>query len=87
MAKTYTLPPLPYAYNALEPHISEQIMKLHHDKHHQAYVNGANAALDKLEKARAGAMQIDLKGPLRDLSFNLSRAGVACDAGIRASTD
>ncbi len=71
MAKTYTLPPLPYAYNALEPHISEQIMKLHHDKHHQAYVNGANAALDKLEKARAGAMQIDLKGTLRDLSFNI----------------
>ncbi len=50
MAKTYTLPPLPYNYNALEPHISEQIMKLHHDKHHQAYVNGANAALDKLER-------------------------------------
>ena len=71
MAKTYTLPPLPYNYNALEPHISEQIMKLHHDKHHNAYVTGANAALDKLEKARAGAMQIDLKGTLRDLSFNI----------------
>ncbi len=71
MAKTYALPPLPYAYNALEPHVSEQIMKLHHDKHHQAYVNGANAALDKLEKARAGTMQIDLKATLRDLSFNI----------------
>ena len=71
MAKTYTLPPLPYAYNALEPHISEQIMKLHHDKHHQAYVNGANAALDKLEKARAGAMQVDVRATLRDLSFNI----------------
>jgi len=71
MAKTYTLPPLPYAYNALEPHISEQIMKLHHDKHHNAYVTGANTALDKLEKARAGTLQIDLKGTLRDLSFNI----------------
>ncbi len=71
MAKTYTLPPLPYNYNALEPHISEQIMKLHHDKHHNAYVTGANAALDKLEKARSGALQIDLKGTLRDLSFNI----------------
>ena len=71
MAKTYTLPPLPYNYNALEPHISEQIMKLHHDKHHNAYVTGANTALDKLEKARAGTMQIDLKGTLRDLSFNI----------------
>jgi Fe-Mn family superoxide dismutase len=71
MAKTYVLPPLPYAFNALEPHISEQIMKLHHDKHHNAYVTGANAALDKLEKARAGTMQIDLRGILRDLSFNV----------------
>jgi len=71
MAKTYVLPQLPYNYNALEPHISEQIMKLHHDKHHNAYVTGANTALDKLEKARAGAMQIDLKGTLRDLSFNI----------------
>ena len=71
MAKTYSLPPLPYKYNALEPHISEQIMTLHHDKHHQAYVNGANAALDKLEKARAGAMQVDVRGVLRDLSFNI----------------
>ncbi len=71
MAKTYTLPPLPYKYNALEPHISEQIMTLHHDKHHAAYVNGANAALDKLEKARAGQLQIDVRAVLRDLSFNI----------------
>ncbi len=71
MAKTYTLPPLPYAYNALEPYISQQIMTLHHDKHHNAYVVGANAALDKLEKARAGTLQIDVRGVLRDLSFNV----------------
>ena len=71
MPKTYTLPPLPYSYKALEPHISEQIMTLHHDKHHAAYVNGANAALDKLEKARAGQLQIDVRGVLRDLSFNI----------------
>ncbi len=71
MAKTYTLPPLPYPYEALEPYISKQIMTLHHDKHHNAYVTGANAALDKLEKARAGTLQIDIKGTLRDLSFNV----------------
>jgi Fe-Mn family superoxide dismutase len=71
MAKTYTLPPLPYSYNALEPYISQQIMTLHHDKHHNAYVTGANAALDKLEKARAGQLQVDLRGVLRDLSFNI----------------
>jgi len=39
----YVLPELPYDYAALEPHISGQIMELHHDKHHQAYVTGANA--------------------------------------------
>jgi Fe-Mn family superoxide dismutase len=43
----HTVPPLPYAYNALEPHIDEQTMHLHHDKHHQAYVDKLNAALEK----------------------------------------
>lgn len=43
----FELPPLPYDYNALEPHIDEQTMRLHHDKHHQAYTNGLNAALEK----------------------------------------
>ncbi|HET7856224.1 MAG TPA: superoxide dismutase [Gaiellaceae bacterium] len=42
----YEVPPLPYDYNALEPHIDEQTMRLHHDKHHQAYVDKANAALE-----------------------------------------
>ena len=42
----YEVPPLPYAYDALEPHIDEQTMQLHHDKHHQAYVDNANKALE-----------------------------------------
>lgn len=42
----HELPPLPYAYDALEPFIDEQTMHLHHDKHHQAYVNNLNAALE-----------------------------------------
>jgi Fe-Mn family superoxide dismutase len=42
----FTLPELPYAYDALEPHIDEQTMRIHHDKHHAAYVNNLNAALD-----------------------------------------
>ena len=42
----YEVPPLPYDYNALEPHIDEQTMQLHHDKHHQAYVDKATAALE-----------------------------------------
>ena len=43
----HELPPLPYAYNALEPHINEHTMRIHHDKHHAAYVNNLNAALEK----------------------------------------
>ncbi|MEM0383930.1 MAG: superoxide dismutase [Candidatus Caldarchaeum sp.] len=70
--RKYTLPSLPYAYNALEPVISAEIMTLHHTKHHQAYVNGANAALERLEKARKGENPENIRGILRDLSFNLS---------------
>jgi Fe-Mn family superoxide dismutase len=67
--KLYSLPELPYAYNALEPHISEAQLRLHHDKHHAAYVNGANAILDRLEKARQGGTDIDMKATLKELSF------------------
>jgi superoxide dismutase, Fe-Mn family len=47
----YEVPPLPYAYDALEPHIDEQTMQLHHDKHHQAYVDKVNAALEGTDLA------------------------------------
>ena len=47
----YTLPDLDYDYGALEPHISGKIMELHHDKHHNTYVQGANTALEKLAEA------------------------------------
>ncbi len=67
-----SLPPLPYNYDALEPVISETIMRLHHDKHHQGYVNKANAAIDKLEKYRRGELELDIRATLRDLSFNLN---------------
>ena len=70
MSNKYVLPELPYAYNALVPVISEEIMRLHHDKHHAAYVTGANAALEKLDKARKGELQIDTRAVLRDFSFN-----------------
>ncbi|MEM2963227.1 MAG: superoxide dismutase [Candidatus Anstonellales archaeon] len=70
--KKFELPDLPYSYDALEPYISKQIMELHHKKHHLAYVNGANAAVDKLENSRKGKAEIDIKATLRDLSFNLS---------------
>lgn len=48
----HRLPPLPYAYNALEPVIAEEIMRLHHSKHHQSYVDGLNKAEKEMQKAR-----------------------------------
>lgn len=52
MAGNHKLPELPYAYDALEPYIDEQTMRLHHDKHHLGYVNGLNAAENALAEAR-----------------------------------
>jgi Fe-Mn family superoxide dismutase len=69
--KKYELPPLPYAPDALEPHISKEQLTLHHDKHHQAYVTGANANLEKLEKARQEGAEVDMKALLKELSFNI----------------
>jgi superoxide dismutase, Fe-Mn family len=69
--KYYVLPDLPYAYNALEPYISEQTLRLHHDKHHAAYVNNANNGLKKLEAARQSNTELDIKALLKDLSFNV----------------
>lgn len=48
----HTLPPLPYNYDALEPYIHQEIMRLHHDKHHQSYVDGLNKAEKEMQKAR-----------------------------------
>jgi Fe-Mn family superoxide dismutase len=71
----FEVPPLPYDYNALEPHIDEATMKLHHDKHHQAYVDKANAALEGTEWAdksieevvtNLGSLPDDIKGPVRN---------------------
>lgn len=61
---------LPYAYNELEGVISQKIVELHHDKHQNAYVNGANTALEKLEKSRNGEIEINTREVLRDWSFN-----------------
>ncbi len=69
--RTFTLPKLPYDYNALAPHMSEDQLKLHHDKHHQAYVNGANATFEKLDKARQENTDIDAKAVMKELSFNI----------------
>ena len=72
----HSLPPLPYAFNALEPHIDARTMEIHHDKHHQAYVTNLNAALDKhpelhaktVEELLAGINTVpeDIRGPVRN---------------------
>ncbi len=68
----YELPELPYAYDALEPHISAEIMELHHDKHHANYVKGANAALEALEAERNGEADADkIRALSKNLAFNL----------------
>jgi len=67
----YTLPKLPYGYKDLEPHMSEEQLRTHHTKHHQAYVNGANAIFQKLDKARKENADLDIKSTLKELSFNI----------------
>ncbi len=71
----YSVPDLPYAYDALEPHIDEATMKVHHDKHHQAYVDKANAALEGTEWAdkdvdevlqNLDSLPADKQGPVRN---------------------
>jgi Fe-Mn family superoxide dismutase len=66
----HELPPLPYAYDALEPHIDQQTMKLHHDIHHQAYVNGLNTAEQKLAEARKAGDFALVKHWSRELAFH-----------------
>jgi superoxide dismutase, Fe-Mn family len=71
----FEVPPLPYDSGALEPHIDKQTMELHHDKHHQAYVDKANAALEGTEYADApvedvirnlSSLPADKQGPVRN---------------------
>jgi Fe-Mn family superoxide dismutase len=58
----FSLPPLPYDYAALEPHIDEQTMRIHHDKHHAAYVNNLNAALEKQSDLQSKSIEDLLRG-------------------------
>jgi Fe-Mn family superoxide dismutase len=66
----YILADLPYPYNALEPHIDEQTMRLHHGIHHQGYVNGLNNALTKLKEARESGDYSLVKHWSREVSFH-----------------
>jgi len=68
----YVLPDLDYDYGALEPHVSGQIMQLHHDKHHAAYVKKANETLEQLDEARDKSDFTRIGGLEKALAFNLS---------------
>ncbi len=67
--KNYELPDLPYGYKDLEPYISEEQLKLHHDKHHQAYVDGANAILKKFDSRKTA--EFDIKAVAKELTFHV----------------
>src|ERR1700726_3827265 len=70
----FSVPPLPYAYDALEPHIDKATMEFHHDKHHQAYVDNANAALEGTDLADA---------PVEEVLKNLSSLPSDKQAGVK----
>ncbi len=69
--KFYVLPQLAFGFKDLEPHMSEQQLTIHYQKHHQAYVNGANAILQKLDKAHKENTDWEVKATLKELSFNI----------------
>ena len=66
----YTLPDLPYAYDALEPLYDERTLRIHHDRHHAGYVRGLNSTLQKLDSARRADDYVSIKALSRDLAFN-----------------
>jgi Fe-Mn family superoxide dismutase len=68
----YSLPDLEYDYKALEPHLSGRILELHHDKHHKAYVDGANKVLERLQEARASGDYGSINQLEKNLAFHLS---------------
>ncbi|MGE0878326.1 MAG: superoxide dismutase [Acidimicrobiia bacterium] len=70
--KKYELPELGYDYGALEPHLSARILELHHSKHHKAYVDGANATIDKIAAARDANDFGGIVGLEKTLAFNVS---------------
>jgi Fe-Mn family superoxide dismutase len=68
--KEYTLPPLPYPYDGLEPVLDERTLRIHHDKHHAGYIKGLNATLAKLDAARKAGDFSNIQALCRSLAFN-----------------
>jgi Fe-Mn family superoxide dismutase len=65
----YSLPKLLYGYKDLKPYISQEQLQIHHEKHHQAYVTGANAILERIDQARREKTDLDMTATLKELSF------------------
>ncbi|MGC9317771.1 MAG: superoxide dismutase [Armatimonadota bacterium] len=68
----HTLPDLPYSYDALEPYLGEETLRIHHDRHHQGYVDGLNAAEDRIEEARRNGGFPGVHSICDALAFNYS---------------
>ena len=71
LAGYYTLPKLPYSYQGLKPYISEDQLRLHYEKHHRAYVDSANAFLQKFDKARRENTELDVKSAFKEFTFHI----------------
>src|SRR5258705_8802413 len=69
----FTVPPLPYDYSALEPHIDIQTMQIHHDKHHAAYVNNLNAALEGQSALQSATIE-EILGHIGDVPESIRQA-------------
>jgi Fe-Mn family superoxide dismutase len=69
--KLYVLPKLPYDYAALKPYMSEEQLRIHYERHHQGYVNGANTIFQRIDKARKEGSDIDVKATMKELSWNV----------------
>lgn len=76
----FTVPPLPYSYDALEPYIDAQTMQIHHDKHHQAYVDNLNAALKKQPELQTKSLEWLVKNA-HQISDESTRTAVINNAG------
>lgn len=81
----YTLPPLPYAYEALEPHIDKETMTIHHDRHHAAYVNNLNAALESAEASVTAQDVETLLRNINNLPANINKQAVINNGGGHAN--
>lgn len=68
----YRLPKLNYGFKELEPFMSEEQLRIHYEKHHSAYINGANALIEKLDKGRKDNVELDFKAIAKELSWNIA---------------